>query len=132
MLEAKRRLSNPRRSAAAFALVADVRRPAAAALRAIAVRARGAARRVRRLEAQAAAHRIGLGEPQRQPLAECIGLAALLADQALACFVVAIIVLAERCGRDQPVAAQRLDRGEEAERLDAGDPAFDQGADLIR
>jgi hypothetical protein len=39
--------------------------------------------------------------------------------------------VAEVLGEDEPVAAQILDRSEEAERLDAGDPAFDKLPDLV-
>src|SRR5687768_5754591 len=116
----------------------DVRRAAAAALRALflaappAVAARAAAgpgrgvAAVGKLEPQPSGDRIGLDQPQLQPLAGAEALAAVVADEALARFVVAIIVRAERRDRDQPVAAQPFDRGEEAERLHPGDPAIDQ------
>src|SRR4051812_3586043 len=72
------------------------------------------------LEAQAAGDRIGLGEPQLQALAGREARLALLADQALARLVVAEKFAAEGRDRHQPIAAEPLDRGKEAERLDPG------------
>src|SRR5687767_3956524 len=76
------------------------------------------------LEAQRARHRVRFGEAQGQFLADSIRVAAVLADQLARGFVVAEIFLAQRLREHQPVAAQIGDRGEESERLDAGDPAL--------
>src|SRR3954454_21008845 len=122
-----------RSSPLSAATVANVRRPAATALLAPLGPnlAPGPGRPLGQLEAQPAADRIGLRQPQGEALARRIGLAALLADQALAGLVVAEIFLAQgRCG-DEAVAAELLDRGEEAERLHAGDPALDQLPDPV-
>src|SRR5690606_25941985 len=121
-------------------LVPDIARPAApsdhvpgavAAGAARALRARAALRPLGQLEAQIATHRVGLGEAEFQALAERVAFAALLADQAEARLVMAEIFVAQDRGRDQPVAAQRLDRGEEAEWLHAGDPAIEHLPDMI-
>src|SRR5688500_12110203 len=77
-----------------------------------------------KLETQRARHRVGLSEAQGELLADAVGLAALLADQLARRLVVAEIFLAEGLSEHQPVAAQIGDGSEEAERLDAGDPAL--------
>src|SRR5215213_9216959 len=77
--------NNPRRSSAA-SLVADVGRAAALAGRPLAVAAAGRWAPIAalgKLEAQRAADRVRLGEPKRQPLADLVGLAGLLADELL-------------------------------------------------
>src|SRR4051812_18672881 len=114
----------------AFAVgMTDVGGMAAAACRALAIGARArraAVAALGQLEAQRAGNGIGLGEAQSQPLADLVGFAGLLADQLLGALVVAEIFRTEVAHEDEPVAAEVLDRGEKAERLDAGDPAFDQ------
>src|SRR5829696_2542639 len=117
--------------------MADVRWPATTTASADPVaplwgRLRAAMAPLRKLKAQRPADGIGLGEPKGQPLADAIGLAGLFADELPRSLVVAEIFLPERLRENQPVAAEILDRGEEAERLHPGDPAFDQLADLIR
>src|SRR5688572_15335600 len=83
------------------------------------------------LEAQRARDRVGLGEAQGQLLADPVGVAAVLADQLARGFLVAEIFLAEGLGEHQPVTAEIGDGGEEAEWLDAGDPALDQLPDPV-
>src|SRR5690348_12441334 len=85
----------------------------------------------RKFEAQRSGNRIGLGETQREPLADAVRLARLIADELLRALVVAEIFLPQVLGEEQTVAAQVLDRREEAERLDSGNPAFDELAHLI-
>src|SRR4051812_40790874 len=84
-----------------------------------------------KFEAERAADRIGLGQTQREPLPDAIGLARLFADQRSRGFVVAEIFPAKVLGEQQPVAAQILHRGKEPERLHPGDAAFHQLADLV-
>src|SRR5688572_23118636 len=84
-----------------------------------------------KLEAQRSGDRIGFGEAQRELLADPVGLAALLADQFARRLIVAEIFLAQRLREHQAVTAEVGHRGEEAERLDAGDPALDQLADAV-
>src|SRR5687767_14957135 len=103
-------------------------------LAADAVTARGrtaAVAALRQLETQPARHRIGLGQPEVEALADTVGFAALIADQGPRFLVVAEIFRAEVGGQHQAVAAQLVDRREEAERLDAGDPAADDLPDLV-
>ena len=71
------------------------------------------------------------GEPQRQPLADRIFVARLLADQLLGGLVVAEIFAAQVAHRHQPVAADPVDRREEAEIGHAGDPHLAQFADAL-
>jgi hypothetical protein len=84
----------------------------AAGALAVAAVARGA---VGQIEAQATADRVGFGETQLEALAGGEGVAALLADQCVGSLLVAEIFLAEGRDRDQPIAAEALDGGEEAE-----------------
>src|SRR4051812_19454882 len=84
-----------------------------------------------KLETERTADRVGVGQTQRQPLPDAIGLAGLFADQRSRGFVVAEIFAAQVLREQQPVAAQVLDRGEETERLHPGDAAFHQLADLV-
>src|SRR5687768_3283744 len=124
---------------AAAALVADVRGASAAALGGLALAvadrtaalARAGRWLVGELEAQGAADRVGFGEAKLEAHSGFVGVAAVLADQRLARFLVAEIFAAERRRRDQPVAAEPLNGGEEAEGLDAGDAAVDDGSDLF-
>src|SRR5689334_19775794 len=68
---------------------------------------------------------------QLEMLADTIGLAAFFPDQRPRRFVIAEIFIPKDRRRDQPVAAQILDRGEEAERLDAGNAAAQDLPDLV-
>ena len=83
------------------------------------------------LKSQGPGHRIGLGQPQRQPLADAVGFAGLLAHELPCRFVVAEVFAAEVASQHQSVTAKVLDRGEKAERLHPGDAAFDQLPDLV-
>jgi hypothetical protein len=78
-----------------------------------------------KLEPQAARDGVRLGQPQGQALPHAVSLAGRVTNQCSRGFVVAEIFLAEVLGEQQPVAAEVFDRRKEAERLDAGDPAFD-------
>src|SRR6185369_12063091 len=112
--------------------VSNVRGPAAPG--AVAAHRRGppAVAPFRKLEAERALDRVRLGEAQRQPLADAVGLARLIADELLRALVVAEIFRAEVLREQQPVAAQVLHRREETERLDAADTALHQLPDLVR
>src|SRR5690348_1438203 len=85
----------------------------------------------RQFKAERTADGVGLREAQGQPLPNAIGLAGLVANQLASRFVIAEIFLAQRLREHQTVAAQILHGGEEAERLDAGDPAFNQLPHLV-
>ena len=84
------------------------------------------------LEAQRTADRIGLRQPKLEPLADAVGLAAFVADQLPCRLVEAEIFAAEVAREQQAVAAEPLDRGEEAEALHPGDAATDDLADPVR
>src|SRR4029079_10252490 len=94
-------------------------------------RATSACLLVRKLEAQRPRYGIGLGDAQLQllPLAVCC--ARILADKLLRLFVIAEIFVSD--GRDghPPIATELDDGREEAERLDAGDPAQDHLPALV-
>src|SRR3954470_3949338 len=127
-------MNGARRTESATATrVPDIGGPTAPAAGAVAPRRRvGAAiAPLRKFEPQRPGHRIRVGKAERQPLAEAIGLAGLVADKRARRFVVAEIFLAQVLGEDQPVAAEVLDGREKAERLDAGDPALDQLPDAV-
>src|SRR4051794_30945595 len=115
--------------------MANIRRAAAPPARTTTVLARGrrlaAIAPLRKLEPQRARDRIGLREAEREPLPHAIGLAGLVADQRSRRLIVAEIFAAQIFGEDQAVAAEILHRREEAERLDAGDPALDQLPDAV-
>src|SRR3954464_6038426 len=96
--------------------------PAAAPVAAIGCRTASAIAAFRQLEAQRPGDRIGLRETKRQALADAVGLARFVADQLLRRFVVAEIFPPEILREHQPIAAQILDRSEEAERLNPADP----------
>src|SRR5688572_18712426 len=66
------------------------------------------------LKAESAGRRVGLGQLQLEMLADAVGFAGLVADQRPSRLVIAEILVAEDRRRDQPVAAEILDRGEEA------------------
>src|SRR4051794_10981047 len=85
-----------------------------------------------KLETKRAGHGIRLPEPKRQPPSHPIGVAAFVTDKRSGRFVVAEVFLAEVLRQQQSVSTEILDRGEEAERLDARDPASDQLTDLVR
>src|SRR5438270_8760081 len=78
------------------------------------------------LEAQRSCHWVGFREPERQPLSHSVRFAALVANQGPRCLVITEIFAAEVLRQQQSVAAEILDRREEAERLNAGDPALDE------
>src|SRR5690242_17307162 len=111
-----RRCTRMQARLAAAALVADVSRSAATTLlRALlsstvaggaAAVAAGGGAAFGQLEAERAADRIRLRQAQLEATARLVGLAAVLADQGLARFVVAEIFGAERGDGDEAVAAQ--------------------------
>ena len=82
-------------------------------------------------KAQRARRGIGFGQFQLDQLALLVGLARRLANQRARGLVKAEIFIAEDRCRDQPVAAKVEHGGEEAERLDSGDPAFEDLPDPI-
>ena len=84
------------------------------------------------LEAKRSRDRIGVSQTKPEPLSHAVGLAALVADESTRGLVVAKIFAAEVLGEDEAVTAEVLHGREEAERLDAGDPAIDQLPDLVR
>src|SRR3954468_18214063 len=116
--------------------MADVGRSAAAAGRAHTVLALGRRTLASRLlfgqlEAERAGDWIGLGDAKLQLLPLTVRRSAVLADELLRLFVVAEIFVADRRDRHQAVAAEIDHRREEAERLDARDPAHQHLPALI-
>src|SRR5579872_2662112 len=75
---------------------------------------------------------ICLSEPKSQALTDPIGFSAFLPDQHPSVRLVAEIFGSKVLGKYKTIAAEVLDRGEEAERLDPGDATFDQLSHLIR
>src|SRR6187551_3468018 len=116
--------------------MADIRRTASLLLRppypVAALRRFGNSILVRQGEAKAAGHGIGFDDPQPKLLAEPVARPGLLADELLRLLVVPEIFPAHRRDGNDPVAAELHHGREEAERLDAGDPALDDLADLVR
>ena len=74
-------------------------------------RPRAAVTALGELEAKRAGYGVGFRQPQREPLADTIGFARLVAHELTRRLVVAEIFLAERLGEDETVAAEVLDRG---------------------
>src|SRR5690606_10900594 len=125
-------------------LVPNVGRPAALALgvlgaafllrlRALSARFDGlAAIGTGNLELQRAGERIGFGEPQLDHVADRVASAGVLADQRAGAFFVAEVFAPQARYRDQPVAAEADDCGEEAEALHPGDAGREGFADPAR
>src|SRR5438067_5401849 len=85
-----------------------------------------------KLETERSRDRVGFRQAQRQTLSDSVRLAALVPDEGLGRLVVAEIFEAEVFREHETVAAEVLDRREEAERLDPRNAAFDQLPDLVR
>src|SRR3546814_8007213 len=81
--------------------------------------------RIGQFEAQRAADRISLHQPQLEPLAAAIADAATLAVERPRRLVIEETLAAQRRHRHQPVSAEPVDGGKEAERLHTGDPRRD-------
>src|SRR3546814_3050561 len=75
---------------------------------------------LQKFKAQCADGRVCLGQPQFQPLAEFVAVAALLAFQSMSGFVENEALRAKGRDRHQPISAQSLHRGEKTEILYAG------------
>ena len=82
-------------------------------------------------KAQAAANRIGLNQFEFQPLPLVIAPAAVFADQRVGRLIITVIIIAQCGHRNDAIATDTLDRGEEAEILHAGNPRIDNLSDIL-
>src|SRR5262249_29704629 len=83
------------------------------------------------LKSQRAGDRRRLDELYRDRVAEPVGLAAALADHGVAVLAILEIFRADGAGRNEAVGAGLLELHEQAGAGDAGDAAFEGGADAI-
>src|SRR5262249_3722286 len=82
-------------------------------------------------ESQRARDRRGLDQLHGRGVAQPVAFTGVIADQRVACLVVAEIVVAERACRDESISACFVELHEQARPRDAADPALEACADTV-